>query len=93
MDHCNSCGAEISPVEIHRCVNAVGPRPEQLPKCQYCQTQPAPIAPVFLTVAGGLRSVAFCCGQCKAIFSVAVIEIAAPQSQVARPSSGIILPS
>jgi len=48
-----------------------------LPKCQYCQADPALIVPSFIQMAGA-RAIVFACAQCRSVFSVQLTGVDQP---------------
>lgn len=48
-----------------------------LPKCQYCQADPALIVPAFIAMAGA-RAIVFACATCRSVFSVQLTGVDQP---------------
>ena len=63
------------------------PPPAVLPRCQYCQADPALIIPAFIQMAG-MRAIVFACAGCRAVFTVQLMGIEQPQ----RPQGRIVVP-
>jgi hypothetical protein len=58
-----------------------------LPKCQYCEADPAPVIPSPIAM-GGAQAVVFHCGnpECRAIFSVQLVKVEQQRG------SGLVVP-
>lgn len=62
------------------------PEAPTLPRCQYCEADPAPIMTAFINQMGA-RLAVFHCGNCRSVFSVQMVgmlEQRQPESLIAR---------